>query len=70
MQGQAVKPDIPSVQGVAGAFTDPGFLTYPAKQISTVSGTPGKGGSYTAVTPLWGTIPTTRSTRPSTRRWA
>ncbi|WP_143079035.1 Tat pathway signal sequence domain protein [Streptomyces monashensis] len=55
--GQAVKPDIPSVHGAAGAFTDPGFLTYPAKQIPTVSGTPGKGGSYTAVTPLWGTIP-------------
>ncbi|MEV6006957.1 Tat pathway signal sequence domain protein [Streptomyces sp. NPDC051976] len=52
-----VKPDIPSVAGAAGAFTDPGFLTYPAHQVSTVSGTPGRGGSYTAVTPLWGSIP-------------
>ena len=24
---------------------------------ATVSGVPGKGGSYTAVTPLWGTVP-------------
>ncbi|MEV8559219.1 hypothetical protein AB0478_22770 [Streptomyces sp. NPDC051917] len=54
---KTVKPDIPSVSGAAGAFTDPGFLTYPANPVATVSGTPGKGGSYTAVTPLWGTLP-------------
>ncbi|WP_031523323.1 ABC transporter substrate-binding protein [Streptomyces sp. NRRL F-5123] len=54
-----VKPDIPSVSGGGnGAATDPGFLRYPADQVATVSGVPGKGGSYTAVTPLWGTVPT------------
>jgi putative aldouronate transport system substrate-binding protein len=53
----SVKPDIPSVPGAAGAFTDPGFLSYPANPVATVQGTPGKGGSYTAVTPLWGTMP-------------
>ncbi|MFE9425592.1 ABC transporter substrate-binding protein [Kitasatospora sp. NPDC006697] len=53
----ALKADIPSVEGAAGAATDPGFLSYPASPLSTVSGTPGRGGSYTAVTPLWGTVP-------------
>lgn len=54
----AVKPDIPSVSGGGnGAATDPGFLRYPTDQVATVSGVPGKGGSYTAVTPLWGTVP-------------
>jgi putative aldouronate transport system substrate-binding protein len=53
----SIKPDIPSVAGAADIFTDPGFLTYPANPIATVSGVPGKGGSYTAVTPLWGTVP-------------
>ncbi|MEY9965898.1 ABC-type glycerol-3-phosphate transport system substrate-binding protein [Streptacidiphilus sp. MAP12-16] len=53
----AVTPDIPSVTGGGGALTDPGFLKYPANLVKTVSGTPGSGGSYTAVTPLWGTIP-------------
>jgi putative aldouronate transport system substrate-binding protein len=50
-------PDIPSVAGAAGAVTDPGFLSYPASPVATVTGTPGKGGSYTAVTPMWGSIP-------------
>ena len=53
----AVKPDIPSVAGAADMLTDPGFLSYPANPVATVSGKPGKGGSYTAVTPLWGTVP-------------
>ncbi|WP_433432789.1 hypothetical protein [Nonomuraea sp. CA-141351] len=53
----AVKPDIPSVAGQAGAATDPAFLAYPANRVATVQGVPGKGGSYTAVTPLWGTVP-------------
>jgi putative aldouronate transport system substrate-binding protein len=57
LASSAVKPDIPSVSGHAGAMTDPGFLTYPASPARTVSGVPGKGGSYTAVTPLWGTAP-------------
>ena len=53
----AVKPDIPSVTGAAGSFTDPGYLTYPAHPVATVSGIPGKGGSYTAVTPMWDVLP-------------
>ena len=54
----SVRPDIASVPGSEGAATDPAFLHYPSEQVATVSGTPGKGGSYTAVTPLWGTVPT------------
>jgi putative aldouronate transport system substrate-binding protein len=53
-----LKPDFPSIAGGPDAATDPGFLTYPANPVATVSGLPGKGGSYTAVTPLWGTVPT------------
>jgi putative aldouronate transport system substrate-binding protein len=53
----AIRPDIPSVVGSPGAMTDPGFLSYPATQVATVSGVPGAGGSYQAVTPLWGTVP-------------
>ncbi|MEQ4724432.1 hypothetical protein [Nonomuraea sp. B19D2] len=53
----AVKPDIASVAGSGGAMTDPGFLSYPANPVATVTGVPGKGGSYTAITPLWGTVP-------------
>ena len=47
-----VKPDYPSVNG-----SSPAFLNYPAKLVRTVSETPGSGGRYTAITPLWGTIP-------------
>ncbi|MGV9384569.1 hypothetical protein ACWDRB_52750 [Nonomuraea sp. NPDC003707] len=55
----AVKADIPSVPGPAGAATDPAFLAYPSPStaVRTVSAMPGKGGSYSAVTPLWGTVP-------------
>jgi putative aldouronate transport system substrate-binding protein len=53
----SIKPDIPSVAGGPDVMTDPGFLGYPANRITTVSGVPGKGGKYSAVTPLWGTIP-------------
>lgn len=52
-----LQPDIPSVAGGPDVFTDPGLLTYPADRVATVSGVPGKGGSYSAVTPLWGTVP-------------
>jgi putative aldouronate transport system substrate-binding protein len=54
----SIKPDIPSVAGGPDVMTDPGFLVYPANPITTVQGVPGRGGSYTAVTPLWGTVPT------------
>jgi putative aldouronate transport system substrate-binding protein len=53
----AVQPDIPSVQGANGFFSMPAFLTYPSNPVATVTGTPGKGGTYTAKTPLWGAIP-------------
>lgn len=52
------KPDIPSVTGANGALTDAGYLNYPANLVKTVSGVPGAGGSYSAITPLWGSIPT------------
>ncbi|MFK8907178.1 ABC transporter substrate-binding protein [Streptomyces sp. YS-3] len=53
----AFKADIPSVQGGPDAATDAAFLSYPASPAATVSGVPGKGGHYSAVTPLWGTVP-------------
>jgi putative aldouronate transport system substrate-binding protein len=53
----AIKPDIPSVTAGPDIMTDPGFLSYPARPIATVSGVPGRGGTYSAVTPLWGTVP-------------
>jgi putative aldouronate transport system substrate-binding protein len=55
----AIKPDIASVQGSNGFFSDAVFLSYPASPITTATGVPGKGGSYTATTPLWGAIPGT-----------
>ncbi|MFE9404184.1 ABC transporter substrate-binding protein [Streptomyces sp. NPDC006530] len=53
----AVGADIPPVPGGADVATDPAYLTYPASPSTSVSGIPGKGGRYTAVTPLWGTNP-------------
>ena len=50
-------PDIPSVTGINGASTDPGFLNYPTNLVKTVSSPPGSGGSYSAIIPLWGSIP-------------
>jgi putative aldouronate transport system substrate-binding protein len=47
-----VKPDYPSIDG-----SSPAYLAYPSKLVRTVADTPGSGGSYTAITPLWGTIP-------------
>jgi putative aldouronate transport system substrate-binding protein len=47
-----VKPDIPSVNG-----SDPGFFTYPANPLRTVSEIPGAGGTYSTITPLWASIP-------------
>lgn len=45
-------PDYPSVDG-----SPPGYLSYPTTLAHTVSEVPGSGGSYTAITPLWGSIP-------------
>src|SRR5205085_700420 len=53
----SVKPDIASVVGANGAISDPVFLAYPSNPVQTVSGVPGKGGTYTTMTPLWGAIP-------------
>lgn len=50
-------PDIPVVTGANGAMSDPGFLSYPTNLVKTVSSTPGAGGSYSAIIPLWGNIP-------------
>jgi putative aldouronate transport system substrate-binding protein len=50
-------PELPSVAGQATAATDPGFLKYPMDLVRTVTAVPGSGGSYTAITPLWGPIP-------------
>ena len=53
----AVKPDIPSVPGANGFASTPVFLTYPAAPVTTVPAVPGKGGTFTSITPLWGAIP-------------
>jgi putative aldouronate transport system substrate-binding protein len=53
----AVTPDIPSVAGANGSASDPAFLSYPADPPKSVTGTVGNGGSYSAVTPLWGSVP-------------
>jgi putative aldouronate transport system substrate-binding protein len=47
-----VKPDFASIDG-----SEPGFINYPSSLVHTVSGVPGDGGSYTAITPLWASIP-------------
>lgn len=53
----AVQPDIASASGSGGAVTDPGFLKYPGSPVASVTEVPGSGGSYTALTPLWATVP-------------
>jgi len=55
----SVKPDIDSVTGANGFFSDQVFLSYPASPVQTVTAPPGKGGTYTTITPLWGAIPPT-----------
>jgi ABC-type glycerol-3-phosphate transport system substrate-binding protein len=60
VESSSIKPDIPSVQGANGFFSTPVFLSYPTSPVATVTGTPGKGGSYTATTPLWGAIPASK----------
>ncbi len=47
-----VKPDIPSVNG-----SDPGFISYPTTLVHTVADVPGSGGTFSTITPLWGSIP-------------
>ena len=50
----AIKPDYPSVDG-----SEPGYLSYPATLVHTISETPGSGSTYTAIAPDWGAIPRT-----------
>jgi putative aldouronate transport system substrate-binding protein len=45
-------PDIPSVNGSTA-----GFLTMPSNLRASVTGVPGSGGTYTAISPAWWTIP-------------
>ncbi|WP_248958808.1 extracellular solute-binding protein [Sphaerisporangium perillae] len=56
---QGVKPDIPGVTSTLLGVPDVGggFLTYPSNLADAVPGTAGKGGSYKAMTPLWGPPP-------------
>ncbi|GAA2634950.1 type 2 periplasmic-binding domain-containing protein [Paractinoplanes durhamensis] len=56
----ALTPDIPSAPGANGFFSTPVYLKYPASPVATVTGVPGKGGSYTTMTPLWGSIPSSK----------
>ncbi|MET8160824.1 extracellular solute-binding protein [Sphaerisporangium sp. NPDC005289] len=56
---QGVKPDVPgTVSNLLGVpDVGGGFLNYPATLADAVPGTAGKGGSYKAMTPLWGPPP-------------
>jgi putative aldouronate transport system substrate-binding protein len=47
-----ITPEFPSMNG-----SPPGYLSYPTTLTRTVSEVPGNGGTYTAITPLWGSIP-------------
>jgi putative aldouronate transport system substrate-binding protein len=49
---QGVTPDIPGQHGAPDGFT-----AYPREFVQAVAEAPGRGGSYTAMTPLWGPIP-------------
>ncbi len=49
-----VEPDFPSVNG-----STPGFSTLPSELVQSVPDAPGSGTTFTAMTPLWGTIPPT-----------
>ncbi|MEU6738892.1 extracellular solute-binding protein [Streptosporangium sandarakinum] len=44
--------DLPGIPGVGGGFT-----TYPASPVSALTRKAGRGGSYKAMTPLWGPVP-------------
>lgn len=47
-----VTPDIAGVNG-----STPGFTTVPAQLTKSVASTPGKGGTYTAMSPAWWSVP-------------
>ncbi|NAZ84664.1 extracellular solute-binding protein [Kineococcus indalonis] len=46
------EPDIPGVDG-----STPGYTTLPAALVKAVDGVPGKGGTYTVMSPAWWTTP-------------
>lgn len=46
---------VPDIEGLDGA--PHGFTTYPDPPIQALSGPPGSGGHYSAMTPMWGPIP-------------
>ncbi|WP_275005431.1 extracellular solute-binding protein [Promicromonospora iranensis] len=50
-----VKPDFPSVNGSTA-----GYASIPEELVTAFETPPGAGGTYTAMTPLWSTIPSTR----------
>lgn len=50
-----VKPDFPSVNGSTA-----GYASIPEELVTAFEAPPGSGGTYTAMTPLWSTIPSTR----------
>ncbi|MFC8191792.1 extracellular solute-binding protein [Cellulomonas sp. NPDC057328] len=50
-----VEPDYPSVNG-----STPGYETIPTELVQSVPEAPGSGTTFTAMTPLWGTIPPTK----------
>ncbi|WP_154793590.1 extracellular solute-binding protein [Occultella kanbiaonis] len=47
-----VTPDFPSVDG-----STPGYLSFPDEFVASVEEVPGRGSSFTAMTPLWSTVP-------------
>lgn len=49
---ETVKPDIPGLNGSA-----PGFTSMPSSLVKSVQGVPGRGGSYTVMSPAWWAIP-------------
>lgn len=53
-----VEPDFPSVAG-----STPGFATLPTELVQSVPDAPGSGATFTAMTPLWGTIPPSSGNR-------
>ncbi|GAT66596.1 sugar ABC transporter substrate-binding protein [Planomonospora sphaerica] len=54
-----VKPDLPgTVSNLPGVpDVSGGFTTYPASPVQALTQKAGKGGTYTAMTPLWGPLP-------------
>lgn len=52
VDAEYVKPELASAPDVA-----PGYLTYPRELVATVTGKPGQGSTFKAMTPAWWPIP-------------